>query len=75
MVSLQRGGGSSISKRGGGGSNFFGGGGGGGGRIQMLISIEIHITCDFPGGGPDPRSSLWIRTRDRLTPLLWSIKI
>ena len=24
--------------------------------IQMLISIEPHITCDFPagGGGPDP---------------------
>ena len=19
--------------------------------VQMLISIEIHITCDFPGGG------------------------
>ena len=19
----------------------------------MLISIETHITCDFPGGGPD----------------------
>ena len=29
------------------GSNFFQGG------VQMLISIEIHITCDFPGGsGP-----------------------
>ena len=21
--------------------------------VQMLISIETHITCDFPGG-PDP---------------------
>ena len=31
-----------------GGSNFFPGGGGGG---QMLISIETHITCDFPGEG------------------------
>ena len=30
-----------------GGSNFFQGGGGGG--FQMLISIETHITCDFPG--------------------------
>ena len=28
------------------GSNFFPGGG-----VQMLISIETHITCDFPGGG------------------------
>ena len=27
--------------------------GGGGSRVQllMLISIETHITCDFPGGG------------------------
>ena len=36
---------------------FSGGGGGGpassgGGGVQMLISIEPHITCDFPGG-PD----------------------
>ena len=23
--------------------------GGGGGGVQMLISIETHITCDFPG--------------------------
>ena len=22
----------------------------------MLISIETHIICDFPGGGPDPLS-------------------
>ena len=29
------------------GSNFFQGGGG----VQMLISIDTHITCDFPGGG------------------------
>ena len=28
---------------GGGGSNFVQG-------VQMLITIEIHITCDFPGG-------------------------
>ena len=29
-----------------GGQHFSGGGG-----VQMLISIETHITCDFPGGG------------------------
>ena len=43
--------------------HFPGGGGGGGatfskgGGVQMLISIETHITCYFPGGGgggPDP---------------------
>ena len=34
---------------------------GGGGGGQMLISIETHITCVFPGG-PDPLSPLWIRT-------------
>ena len=32
---------------GGGGAKFFQGGGG----VQMLISIETHITCDFQGGG------------------------
>ena len=53
----------------GGGVQLFHGGGGGGGRkgeVQMLISIETHITCDFPGGGgggppipnPDPHSIL-----------------
>ena len=33
-----------------------------GGGVQMLISIETHITitCDFPGGGLDPLSPLWI---------------
>ena len=35
---------------GGGGSNFFKMGGG----VKMLISVETHITCDFPGGGLDP---------------------
>ena len=30
---------------GGGGSNFFQRG------VQMLISMETHITCDFLGGG------------------------
>ena len=29
----------------------FLGGGGGGSRVQVLISIETHITCDFPWGG------------------------
>ena len=41
------------------GGNIFRGGGG----VQMLISIGTHITCDFPWGGPDPLSPLWIRTR------------
>ena len=42
-----------------GGSNFFQGGGG----FQALISIETHITCDFPGEGVlEPLSPLWIRT-------------
>ena len=30
---------------------FFGGGVGGGGGVQILISIETYITCDFSGGG------------------------
>ena len=35
---------------GGGRSSFFRGGGGG---VKMLISVEPHITCDFPGwSGP-----------------------
>ena len=43
------------------GSNFFHGVG---------VSIETHITCDFPeGGGLDPLIPLWIRTWGRLTPL------
>ena len=41
--------------------NFFHGGWGGG--VQWEISIETHITCDFPGGG-DPISPLLIRTCD-----------
>ena len=49
--------------------NFFHGGGGGG--VQWVISIETHITCDFPGGGggggADPISPLWIRTCDFTT--------
>ena len=44
-----------------GGPTFLGGGGGG--RVQVLISIETHITCDFPGGGVrTPYHPLWIRT-------------
>ena len=43
------------------GVQHFPGGGGGGGvsnffqgeGVQMLISIETHITCDFPDGGLD----------------------
>ena len=38
--------------QGGGGSNFFQGGGG----SNCLFPIETHITCDFPGGRPDPLS-------------------
>ena len=35
-----------------GGPTFSRGGGGGG--VQMLISIETHVTCDFPGGVRTP---------------------
>ena len=45
---------------------FFGGGGVGG--VQILISIETYITCDFSGGGggggggwSGPPIPLWIR--------------
>ena len=41
---------------------------GGGGGVQMLISIETHITCDFPEGGgvktpypPAPTGSAHVR--------------
>ena len=43
---------------------FFGGGGVGG--VQILISIETYITCDFSGGGggggggSGPPIPLWI---------------
>ena len=33
---------------------FFFGGGGVGGGVQILISIETYITCDFSGGGGGP---------------------
>ena len=32
------------------------------GGSNCLFPIETHITCDFPGGGPDPLSPLWIHT-------------
>ena len=38
-----------------------------GGGSNWVISIETHITCDFPGGGADPISPLWIRTCDFTT--------
>ena len=37
-----------------GGPTFLRGGGVGGSRVQVLISIETHITCDFPGGSGPP---------------------
>ena len=46
---FQGGGGGPTLSRGGGGGG--GGGEGGGGGFQVLISIETHITCDFPGEG------------------------
>ena len=42
----------------GGGSNFYQRGWG----VQMLISIETHIACDFPGKWSGPPIPLWIRT-------------
>ena len=43
--------GSNIFK---GGSNFFPGG------VEMLISIETHITCEFPGGSRTPITPLGV---------------
>ena len=42
---------------------IFLGGGGGLGGVQILISIETYITCDFSGGGggSGPPIPLWIR--------------
>ena len=37
---------------------FFLGGGGGLGGVQILISIETYITCDFSGGGGPDHLSL-----------------
>ena len=36
---------------------FLGGGGGGVGGVQILISIETYITCDFSGGGGGVRTT------------------
>ena len=59
FYSLQRGSNGFITEKiilfkGSRGSNFSGEGGGS--RVQVLISIETHITCDFTGEGPDPLS-------------------
>ena len=56
MVLLQR---KLLSKGFRGGPTFSRGvqlfqGGGGGGGVQMHLSIETHITCDFPGGVRTP---------------------
>ena len=55
-------------------TRFRGGGGGGGGPtysgVQMQI-LETHRTFDFPGGGADPLSPLWIRTCDHLRGSGW----
>ena len=68
FYSLQRGSNGFITEKtilfkGSRGSNFSGGGGGVS-RVQVLISIRTHITCDFPGGGGvrTPYHPLWIRT-------------
>ena len=37
-------------------------GGGGSNEVQMLISIETHITCHFLGGSPDPYPPLLTRS-------------
>ena len=49
---------------GGEGSNFFQGG------VQMLISIETHITCDFPGesGLPIPLLDPYITLKISIIP-------
>ena len=59
-------------------TRFRGGGGGGesnlfqgrGLGVQMQI-LETHRTFDFPGGGADPLSPLWIRTCDHLRGSGW----
>ena len=33
--------------------------------------LETHRTFDFPGGGADPLSPLWIRTCDHLRGSGW----
>ena len=52
-------------------TRFRGGGGEGRGLgVQMQI-LETHRTFDFPGGGADPLSPLWIRTCDHLRGSGW----
>ena len=41
------------------------------GGVQMLFSIEIHITCDFPGGSRPP-IPLWIHTCPVSEEAVWS---
>ena len=60
-IILQGFGGSTLSR---------GGGGGVGAGVQMLIP-ETYRTFDFPGGGADPLSPLWIRTCDHLRGSGW----
>ena len=48
---------------GGGGPTFSRGGGG----VQMLISIETHITCDFPGGGVRLVSAVYVSSRSEVS--------
>ena len=50
-----------IFSRSGGPTCSGGGGGGGGGGVQMLISIETDITCDFRKRVRTPYPHLWIR--------------
>ena len=59
---------------GGGGATFyyfFFWGGGGVGGVQILISIETYITCDFSGGGggggSGPPIPLWNRAWVRIS--------
>ena len=35
----------------------------GGGGVQMLISIETHMTCDFPGVGGGVRTPIPLSIR------------
>ena len=60
--------------RGGGPTSTMGGGRG----VQMLISMETHITCDFlggGGGGPDPLSPPLDPHMGSPNAESWSIKI
>ena len=52
-----------------GGPTFYRGRGGG----QMLISVELHISCDFPGGGGSPGGggTLIFSHIRRLGPFFW----